>query len=323
MAVVLLCLAGCHPISRYDLTTTAPPSGAVPLEVNLKDERPGWERRFYLAGHDGVRLRNNVTFVPVEKFAPSPWDLLRDELNSRYASVGAQPTRVDLTLRSFRTVVDLNYRNGQVPWYAGRWGLLDNHLKADDSHTPSNSNTYGSTKFDDEDPRDWFEDLGVMLGFVAVKEAVFYSGSYVCEGVRQAGHQLRVLPGRAGPPKQVADLEFAQGVTFETELDAVVTFASGFQSTAKVYQTAHVPSHDGCPTHVTQAIQAGMAGAADKIVRQTLGLAPIEVAPPPSPAGYQQISPAVSLSTSQQNQVQSEIERLQQAEAERYSRMLK
>lgn len=325
LAVMLSVLAGCRaPI--YHLAIDRPLPGEVVFRVD--DRRPTWERKYYLGGKDDKLLKNAANFIPVERIDPSPWELIRQQVETRFANCGARTKSVVLEVRSCRIVE--NFNRTQVPL-----AVLNNPatqhtdvtLNRTDLHRVQYSN---SPNYDPSSP--WKEEEdgdGIFGDFVALVVMVTALHGYRLSAVagRHTAHWLHLLPGKAGPPSQIDVELYPQGVTFELEGDAVVTFIDGSEKRIPVRSVRSVFGRRGEADAIKRAVLSGVDETADSIVRQSLGLPPIEVGVP-----FQNIDPAggppvLPLSLPQPtyeaaDSVKDEIRRIQQSETERNARLL-
>lgn len=315
LALLASALPGCKaPI--FHLAVDRP--AASVFAVRIDDQRPTWERKFYQGGIDNRVFQNDATFIPVERIDPSPWEMMRHQLQTRFSHCGIQPQQIDVRVRSCRIVENYNLdaveiadaRRNQFERDAAR------HAKheADRQHDRQR----GLPVTDD----DCSDEIAGEIGWAMMKGL----GRVTLEGARQVGHWTHVLPGKAGPPSQIDLRNYPRGVTFELEGEAIVTLATGEQKTTPIRYGETVPSRKGAADSLKLAVHNGVSDTADRIVRQTLNLPPPESAIAPhesSATGDTPILPLVThhIAPAPPQVVTDEIKRLEQAEAQRSARV--
>jgi hypothetical protein len=325
---VLLVTTGCYRMPQYEITTMAKVEEALAAapEIKIEDRRPKWEKRFYLEGSDATLLKNKISFVPAELVRPGPWEVLSSEVAKQFAqSAPTRPVRIDLVVHSCRTIVDLNAHSSLVqnsPWE------IESPLKqslGDDLRYCAQSPDRYPPSGDSDDLEGEAVGALVVLGAIGTAFTCWYTAETFRDGARRAGHALRVLPGKPGPPKQLEGLDYAKGVTFEIDFDATTTFASGQTMATRVEQSIYIPTAQNSPEQVRHAIAAGMSEAAAKLVRLTFNFPSPEAPPPVVPLQPMRSLPEpVSLGQAYRTEsIESEMQRLGKAEVERNARILR
>jgi hypothetical protein len=295
--------------------------------VRLDDKRPKWEHKYYVGGCDDRELRNALTFIPAELLDPTPWEVLNRELTDRFAYLGCRPAQIDLHIRSCRVVVNENLTDDQVAFLDA---VEDANEDKERREKHQRARMLGE-KEEADDGGSFSEAMGELL-FGTIFELTWAATR---TAGRELAHAVRLLPGKAGPPSRLDRNSYPQGITFELEGTAEITFVDGTQRTVEIRHADHNPGRlRACNESVERVASAGLAKAADDVVRQALDLPPIlqpaYVPPvetgPPAVTSLEPLevgSPAASSpeGRNRSSGVQSEIERLQQTEIERTTRI--
>jgi hypothetical protein len=320
----LLCsIAGCAKLPVYQIEKLHPAADvAEPIDVRFDDRRPQWERSFYLGGSDAKDLQNAVTFIPAERLEPSPWEVLKSELAMRFAHVGATVTHVELTIRSCRLVVNQNLPSEQVE--AERAAKRAKEAK-DRRDQEERDRLFGREPEKDD------ESFGDAVGNSLAKslfELMWYAAK---SGTRHLAHAVHLRPGEAGPPSQIDMETYPIGATFEIAGSAVVTFADGTTKTVSLQHADFIAGRFKPNSESVQRVAAaGLAKAADQVVRQALDLPIAQESPPGAAAPSTAPSNASSLTPFFQEtrilkepapEVRAEIERLEHSEVDRHTRL--
>jgi hypothetical protein len=318
-------------------------AGPPILSVRLDDQRPKWERKFYLGG-----AYEDITFIPVERIGPTPLTQFHERLAARFEAYGVQPTDALLRVISCRVVVNSNHGHTDHLQLAKLDYFGDRHRRvpsAKDDWTQHvhytayrSTDSFGRPCDDDDDDDSGSALLG--LGFVASAIAAYaatLAGAFVAyEGTRNVAHWLHLRPGYPGPPKKLDTGAYAAGTTFELYGELTVTLPTGENRVVYVRQKNVVPApHNPGTESVKTAVAIGVDHAAEKAVREVLGLPEPTPPEPPSPvptsssdpngppSGFAPLPPRTDASSSQSagstnSSVEEETRRIQEANRRRY-----
>jgi hypothetical protein len=323
LAAVVGLTTGCAKLPVYQIEAL-PSANAVaePLDIQFDDRRPSWEKSFYLGGSDDKDQRNAVTFIPAERLEPSPWEVLRRELSLRFAHCGATPAGVSVTIRSCRLVVNENQPREQIEAERAAERAQEEKERREQEER---DRLFGRES--DKDDESLGEAVGNSVGTAFLELTWLATKS----GARHLAHAVHLRPGKAGPPRQLDLDDYSQGATFEIAGSAVVAFAD---QTPKVVEFRHADFLPGRFNANSESVQrvaaAGLAKAADQVVRQALDLPSIQESPPadtivptapPIDASLTPYFQETRIQKEPSADVRAEIERLQQSEVERHWRL--
>ena len=263
----------------HRLTVERPGEPTI-TNVRIVDQRPKWERKYYLGGGDDRVMRNSITFIPVERIDPYPWDLFRSELEKRFNFCGEQPTSLVVRIQSCGVVVNENLTGEQRADLRAAEEAREAQREEEEKEQRRRDREFNAAlgrPNEDDDDSSVSGDLAGNLIWALLK-GCYHVGS---EGVRYTGHLVHLRPGHAGPPMRLDTAEYPQGTTFDLAGEVDITLASGQQRTVTVRKKHTVWNPKGAAIDsVNQAVKAGIDLAADRVVRESLGMPLVDPANP-------------------------------------------
>lgn len=263
------------------------PSPPPIVQVRFDDQRPKWERKYYLGG-----ALDDVTFIPAERIVPPPWEQFREKLESRFEANGIRPTDMAFRVDSCRVIINNNQTDRLVRLDrfddGGKYAAQTPHELGPYLHNTaygagSSPNPYSSCDHDDDD--DDGAGLLVAVGSVAAMLTAYVAGIATYEGTRNVAHWMHLRPGYAGPPSKLDTGVYVHGTTFEMFGGLTVTMPNGEKRLILVRQHNALTGPQG-PDNVAvaAAVSVGADQAAERAVRELLGLPlHIEAGPESSP----------------------------------------
>jgi hypothetical protein len=193
-AVAAIALAGCQTKPLYHgpdfqlAPTPATNAAKTPLVVEIIDQRPWWEHRYY---------EGNKAFVPLENVRPSPLAHLSDEIQRQARELPTPPQKVQLTLTSFRIV------------------MCDSMADQRDNERDEEY----SQRISDAESDDLLGTIAGVLIECGIRAAI----QECRQGIEEWGQKERHLKG---PPRHL-DGKYPLGITCEMRATAKLQWSSG------------------------------------------------------------------------------------------------